>query len=65
MHETIMPATGEELKVGDITLLEPNVHGGIRLCRLPARGRGKRAAHGGESKPGSRTEEIERIEAIG
>jgi membrane-bound lytic murein transglycosylase MltF len=29
----IMPATGEELKVGDITLLEPNVHGGIKYMR--------------------------------
>ena len=29
----IMPATGAELKVGDITLLEPNVHGGVKYMR--------------------------------
>jgi membrane-bound lytic murein transglycosylase MltF len=26
----IMPATGAELKVGDITLTEPNIHGGAK-----------------------------------
>jgi membrane-bound lytic murein transglycosylase MltF len=26
----IMPATGEELRVGDVTLAEPNVHGGAK-----------------------------------
>jgi membrane-bound lytic murein transglycosylase MltF len=29
----IMPATGEELAVGDITQLEPNVHGGVKYMR--------------------------------
>ncbi len=29
----IMPATGKELGVGDITLAEPNVHGGIKYMR--------------------------------
>jgi membrane-bound lytic murein transglycosylase MltF len=26
----VMPATGHELKVGDITLLEPNIHAGVK-----------------------------------
>ena len=26
----IMPATGQELKVGDITVIEPNIHGGTK-----------------------------------
>ena len=30
----LMPDTGAELKVGDITLLEPNVHGGIKYLRI-------------------------------
>jgi membrane-bound lytic murein transglycosylase MltF len=29
----LMPATGKELGVGDITLAEPNVHGGVRYMR--------------------------------
>jgi membrane-bound lytic murein transglycosylase MltF len=29
----IMPATGAELKVGDISLLEPNIHGGVKYMR--------------------------------
>jgi membrane-bound lytic murein transglycosylase MltF len=29
----IMPATGQELKVGDITQIEPNVHGGVKYMR--------------------------------
>ncbi len=29
----IMPATGKELNVGDITLLEPNIHGGVKYMR--------------------------------
>ncbi len=30
----IMPATGKELKVGDISQLEPNIHGGIKYIRF-------------------------------
>jgi membrane-bound lytic murein transglycosylase MltF len=29
----VMPATGKELKVGDITQLEPNIHAGVKLIR--------------------------------
>jgi membrane-bound lytic murein transglycosylase MltF len=29
----VMPATGKELAVGDITLLEPNIHAGIKFIR--------------------------------
>jgi membrane-bound lytic murein transglycosylase MltF len=29
----VMPATGRELKVGDITKLEPNIHAGIKFMR--------------------------------
>jgi membrane-bound lytic murein transglycosylase MltF len=29
----IMPATGKELKVGDIAQLEPNIHGGVKYMR--------------------------------
>jgi membrane-bound lytic murein transglycosylase MltF len=29
----IMPATGQELAVGDITMLEPNIHGGVKYMR--------------------------------
>ena len=29
----IMPATGKDLKVGDITQLEPNIHGGVKYMR--------------------------------
>jgi membrane-bound lytic murein transglycosylase MltF len=29
----VMPATGKELKVGDITQLEPNIHAGIKYMR--------------------------------
>ena len=28
-----MPATGKELRVGDITQLEPNIHGGTKYLR--------------------------------
>jgi membrane-bound lytic murein transglycosylase MltF len=28
-----MPETGKELKVGDITLLEPNIHAGVKYIR--------------------------------
>jgi membrane-bound lytic murein transglycosylase MltF len=30
----IMPATGKDLKVGDITKLEPNIHGGVKYVRF-------------------------------
>ena len=30
----IMPATGKDLKVGDITKLEPNIHGGVKYIRF-------------------------------
>jgi membrane-bound lytic murein transglycosylase MltF len=30
----IMPATGKELKVGDITQLESNIHGGVKYIRF-------------------------------
>jgi membrane-bound lytic murein transglycosylase MltF len=30
----IMPATGKELKVGDISQLEPNIHGGVKYMRF-------------------------------
>jgi membrane-bound lytic murein transglycosylase MltF len=30
----IMPSTGKELKVGDITKLEPNIHGGVKYMRF-------------------------------
>jgi membrane-bound lytic murein transglycosylase MltF len=30
----VMPATGKDLKVGDITQLEPNVHAGIKYVRF-------------------------------
>jgi membrane-bound lytic murein transglycosylase MltF len=30
----IMPATGAELKVGDITKIEPNINGGIKYMRF-------------------------------
>jgi membrane-bound lytic murein transglycosylase MltF len=29
----VMPETGKELKVGDITILEPNVHAGVKYIR--------------------------------
>jgi membrane-bound lytic murein transglycosylase MltF len=29
----LMPATGRQLKVGDITKLEPNIHGGVKYMR--------------------------------
>ena len=29
----VMPATGKELKVGDITQLEPNIHAGVKYMR--------------------------------
>jgi membrane-bound lytic murein transglycosylase MltF len=29
----VMPATGQELKVGDITKLEPNIHAGVKYMR--------------------------------
>jgi membrane-bound lytic murein transglycosylase MltF len=30
----VMPATGKDLKVGDITQLEPNIHGGVKYVRF-------------------------------
>ena len=30
----VMPATGKELKVGDITQIEPNVHAGVKYMRF-------------------------------
>ncbi len=30
----VMPATGRELKVGDITLTEPNIHAGVKYIRF-------------------------------
>jgi membrane-bound lytic murein transglycosylase MltF len=30
----VMPATGSELKVGDITKLEPNIHAGVKYIRF-------------------------------
>ena len=30
----VMPATGKELKVGDITKLEPNIHAGVKYMRV-------------------------------
>jgi membrane-bound lytic murein transglycosylase MltF len=30
----IMPATGKDLRVGDITQLEPNIHGGVKYFRF-------------------------------
>ncbi len=30
----VMPATGQEQKVGDITLLEPNIHAGVKYMRF-------------------------------
>jgi membrane-bound lytic murein transglycosylase MltF len=30
----VMPATGRDLKVGDITLIEPNVHAGVKYIRF-------------------------------
>jgi membrane-bound lytic murein transglycosylase MltF len=30
----IMPATGRDLKVGDISKLEPNIHGGVKYFRF-------------------------------
>jgi membrane-bound lytic murein transglycosylase MltF len=30
----VMPETGKELKVGDITLLEPNIHAGVKFMRM-------------------------------
>jgi membrane-bound lytic murein transglycosylase MltF len=30
----IMPATGKDLKVGDIAQLEPNIHGGVKYMRF-------------------------------
>jgi membrane-bound lytic murein transglycosylase MltF len=30
----IMPATGQEMKVGDITKIEPNIHGGVKYIRF-------------------------------
>jgi membrane-bound lytic murein transglycosylase MltF len=32
-REIVMPATGELLQVGNIALLEPNVHGGVKYIR--------------------------------
>ncbi len=30
----VMPATGQELKVGDISQLEPNIHAGVKYMRF-------------------------------
>jgi membrane-bound lytic murein transglycosylase MltF len=30
----IMPSTGKDLKVGDITQIEPNIHGGVKYMRF-------------------------------
>ena len=30
----LMPATGKEQKVGDITQLEPNIHAGVKYMRF-------------------------------
>ena len=30
----VMPATGKELKVGDVTQLEPNIHAGVKYMRF-------------------------------
>jgi len=30
----VMPATGEDLKVGDITQIEPNIHAGVKYFRF-------------------------------
>jgi membrane-bound lytic murein transglycosylase MltF len=30
----VMPATGKEMKVGDITLAEPNIHAGVKYIRF-------------------------------
>ena len=30
----VMPATGKELKVGDISQLEPNIHAGVKYMRF-------------------------------
>ena len=30
----VMPATGKELKVGDITKVEPNIHAGVKYMRF-------------------------------
>jgi membrane-bound lytic murein transglycosylase MltF len=29
----VMPSTGKEMKVGDITLIEPNIHAGVKFLR--------------------------------
>ena len=30
----VMPPTGKELKVGDITKIEPNIHAGVKYMRF-------------------------------
>ena len=30
----VMPPTGKELNVGDITVLEPNIHAGVKYMRF-------------------------------
>jgi membrane-bound lytic murein transglycosylase MltF len=30
----VMPATGKDLKVGDITKIEPNIHAGVKYIRF-------------------------------
>ena len=30
----LMPATGEDMKTGDVTQLEPNIHAGIKYMRF-------------------------------
>ena len=40
----VMPATGKELKVGDITQIEPNIHAGVKYMRDDARTRSSRTS---------------------
>ena len=30
----VMPATGKELEVGDVSQLEPNIHAGVKYMRF-------------------------------
>ena len=30
----VLPATGRELKVGDVTRLDPNIHAGVKYIRF-------------------------------
>ena len=40
----VMPATGKELKVGDIRQLEPNIHAGVKYMRFDRRTRSSRTS---------------------